>query len=76
MLQAQAANPLRLLKYPGALHSNILFSHTMAFFLVTWKADNSVSIIKRNVKALLSLEGKKVKFRWPRKGVYTGTDCH
>ena len=45
----------------------------MAFLLVSWEADNSVSVIKRTAKALLSLEGDKVKFRWPRKGVYTGT---
>ena len=45
----------------------------MAFLLVAWEVDNSVSVIKRNAKALLSLEGEKVKFKWPRKGVYTGS---
>ena len=45
----------------------------MAFLLVSWEADDSVSVIKRAGKALLSLEGDKVKFKWPRKGVYTGT---
>ena len=38
-----------------------------------WEEDNSISVISRKAKALLSVEGTKIKFRWPKKGVYEGT---
>ena len=44
----------------------------MAYLLVSWDADNSVSVVSRKAKAILSLEGSRIKFRWPRKGVYDG----
>ena len=65
-VQARAANPLYLVKYlvkhPGALHCIVtVFLAEMAFLFVTWD-ENSVSVI-----------GAKIKFRWPRKGIYDGT---
>lgn len=44
----------------------------MAYFLVNWEEDNSVSVINSNAKAIISVNGENIKFRWPRKGIYDG----
>ena len=44
----------------------------MAYLLVTWEEDNSVSIINSKAKAIVSVDGTRIKFRWPRKGIYDG----
>jgi len=45
----------------------------MAYLLVSWDSDESISIINRKSKSLVSLEGDRVQFRWPRLGLYDGT---
>ena len=71
-LQARVANPLLLLKYLLSCLETVSESR-MAYLLVMWEEDNSISVISRKAKALLSVEGTKIKFRWPKKGVYEGT---
>lgn len=44
----------------------------MAYLLVTWEEDNSVSVINSKAKGIVSVDGTKIKFRWPRKGIYDG----
>ena len=44
----------------------------MAYLLVTWEEDNSFSVISSKAKGIISVDGEKIKFRWPRKGIYDG----
>ena len=45
----------------------------MSYLLVLWESDNSVSVVARNSKAVTSLSGNDISFKWPRKGVFQGT---
>ena len=45
----------------------------MAYLLVNWDSDDSVSVISQKVKGITSREGLKVSFKWPGKGIYDGT---
>ena len=45
----------------------------MAYLLITWEEDNSVSIINSKAKVIVSVDGTRIKFRWPRKGIYDDT---
>ena len=48
-------------------------STNMAYLLVNWDSDNSISVISQKAKGITSREGHKVSFKWPGKGVYDGT---
>ena len=44
----------------------------MAYLLVSWESDNSVSVINSSSKSLVSVVDNRVRFRWPRLGIYDG----
>ena len=44
----------------------------MTYVLVLWDIDNSVSVVRRDSKAVISIEGEIVTFKWPQKGIYEG----
>ena len=44
----------------------------MAYLYVLWQSDNSISIVARNSKAVVSLSGNNLSFKWPRKGSFEG----
>ena len=43
------------------------------FLLVCWDADNSVSVISRKAKGMVSYIDDRVLYRWGRQGVFEGT---
>lgn len=45
----------------------------MAYLLVNWDSDDSVSVLSQKAKGIISREGLKISFKWPGKGIYDGT---
>ena len=43
------------------------------FLLVCWDADNSISVISRKVKGMVSYIDDRVLYCWGRQGVFEGT---
>lgn len=46
----------------------------MSYYLISWDIDNSVSVVKKNSKGIVTVDESqsRVSFKWPRKGVYDG----
>ena len=44
----------------------------MSYLLVLWESDNSVSVVSRNSKSVISTDGSDISFKWPRKGIFKG----
>ena len=46
----------------------------MSYFLISWDIDNSVSVVNRNSKGIVTMDESqsRISFKWPRKGVYDG----
>ena len=45
----------------------------MAYLLVCWDSDNSVSVVGKKVKGILEYTGDRVRFRWPGVGICDGS---
>ena len=46
----------------------------MSYFLILWDIDNSVSVVNRNSKEIVTMDESQsqISLKWPRKGVYDG----
>lgn len=44
----------------------------MSYLLVLWESDNSVSVVSKSSKSIVSINGRDITFRWPRKGIFKG----
>ena len=44
----------------------------ISYLLVLWEGDNSVSVVSRNSKSVISTDGSDISFKWPRKGIFKG----
>lgn len=46
----------------------------MSYLLISWDVDNSVSVVNKNSKGIVTLDESqsRISFKWPRKGVYDG----
>lgn len=40
--------------------------------LVLWESDNSISIVSRNSKSVISTDRSNISFKWPQKGIFKG----
>lgn len=45
----------------------------MAYLLVCWDSDNSVSVVGKKAKGMLEHTGDRVRFRWPGVGICDGS---
>lgn len=53
--------------------SLLLLVRVMAYLLVNWDVDDSVSVLASKSKGVVEREGKRISFKWPGKGAYVGT---
>ena len=44
----------------------------LQYLLVLWDIDNSVSVVQKDAKGVISIREELITFKWPRKGIYEG----
>ena len=44
----------------------------LQYLLILWDVDNSVSVVRRDAKGVISIKEELITFKWPRKGIYEG----
>ena len=41
--------------------------------LVLWEMDNTVTVVARNCRSVMAINGNKLQYLWPKHGSITGT---